>query len=528
MRATTLAEAFREVAQRHGDREAIVDGDIRYTHATALAHAAAVGADLRRRGVAPGDRVAILLPNGRQYAITYIAAQLAGAIVVLVNTRLTGPELEHVLSDSGAGLVVTDAVDGALGGRVPPPFDGHVVAADDLLTAAHGDPGGTDPESWPGLRRRPEDPAHLLYTSGTTGRPKGAIHTHANLLFNARTVRERLGAGPLERTLVAAPMFHATGTVSQFIGFLTAGGCCVFTPAFHPATTVELMTRERITFFAGVAAMLRLILLKAEDTAADLSSLRLFVMGGSPVPAGFPAEIGRRVPGLTLGNVWGLTEGTSIVTYTDGDEYLAHAGTVGRAVAGVEVGVSVDGGPPRDLRDTVGELCVRGPVVAGGYWNRPDATAETFVGGWLHTGDVGNVDADGFVVVLDRIKDMIIRGGENIYSLEVETALAGHPDVAEVAVVGVPDPVLDERVRAVVVPRPGSAPTVDDLRAHAARSLADYKVPAEIHFTQELPRNPSGKVLKRHLSAPSAPGPVAAAPGAPSTTPAEELDDVRR
>jgi fatty-acyl-CoA synthase len=341
--------------------------------------------------------------------------------------------------------------------------------------------------------------AHLLYTSGTTGRPKGAMHTHANLLFNAGTVRERLGAAPDERTLIAAPMFHATGTVSQFLGFFSAGGCCVFTPAFKADTTVALMVQERITFFAGVAAMLRLILLKAEDSASDLSALRLFVMGGSPVPQAFPAEVGQRLPGLTLGNVWGMTEGTSIVTYIQGEEYLAHTGTVGNAVAGVEVAISHDGGPPQDLRDTVGELCVRGPVVTAGYWNNPDATAAAFVDGWLHTGDVGSIDGDGFVRVLDRLKDMIIRGGENIYSLEVENALAAHPDVAEVAVVGVPDPIFDERVRAVVVPRPGRAPSADALRAHAATSLADYKVPAEFVFSEGLPRNPSGKVLKRRL-----------------------------
>ncbi|WP_431875846.1 class I adenylate-forming enzyme family protein [Amycolatopsis sacchari] len=331
------------------------------------------------------------------------------------------------------------------------------------------------------------------------------MHTHANLLFNAGTVQERLGAAVGERTLIAAPMFHATGTVSQFLGFFTAGACCVFTPAFKAETAVELVTSERITFFAGVAAMLRLILLKAEDTASDLSALRLFVMGGSAVPEAFPAEVSRRLPGLELGNVWGLTEATSIVTYTQGEEYLSHTATVGKPVAGVEVAISVEGGRPRDVRDTVGELCVRGPVVVGGYWNNPDATASTFVDGWLHTGDVGSVDADGFVRVLDRLKDMIIRGGENIYSLEVENVLAAHPDVAEVAVVGVPDPIFDERVCAVVVARPGHTPTVESLRAHAAASLADYKVPAEIRFASELPRNPSGKVLKRRLIEGSAP-----------------------
>jgi fatty-acyl-CoA synthase len=253
----------------------------------------------------------------------------------LVNTRLTGPELDHVLTDSGAKVILTDALDGPLGARVPAAVAERVVPVGVLVPRTDTGAAETDPGALPGLRSRPTDVAHLLYTSGTTGRPKGSMHTHANLLANARTVRERLGAGPAERTLIAAPMFHATGVVSQFIGFFTGGGCCVFTPEFKAETAVELMVRERITFFAGVAAMLRLTLLKAEDTASDLSSLRLFVMGGSPVPEGFPAEVKRRLPGINLGNVCGMTEGTSIVTYTEGDEYLERSGTVGRPVAGL-------------------------------------------------------------------------------------------------------------------------------------------------------------------------------------------------
>jgi fatty-acyl-CoA synthase len=224
------------------------------------------------------------------------------------------------------------------------------------------------------------------------------------------------------------------------------------------------------------------------------------VLGGAPVPTTFPAEVRHRIPDLVLANVWGLTEATSIVTYVEGEEYLARPWSVGRAVPGVELAVSVAGKPPRDVRDQVGELCVRGPIVAAGYWADRAGTAAAFVDGWLHTGDVGAIDAQGYVRVLDRLKDMIIRGGENIYSLEVESALATHPDVAEVAVVGVPDPLFDERVRAVVVPRPGAVPTAEALRSHAATLLADFKVPAEFRFVEALPRNPSGKVLKRRLA----------------------------
>src|SRR3954451_5487197 len=392
MTAGTVPAMLLQVAAEHGEREALVDGRLRMKHARVLHRAAVVAARLRSLGVEPGDRVAILLPNSWHYAVGYFGAQLAGAIAVLVNTRFTGPEIEHILTDSGAEVVLTDD---RLGARIPPGLAVRVVPAAELTAAPDAVEAEVDPADLPGTRRRPDDVAHLLYTSGTTGRPKGAMQTHRNLLVNARTVGENLGAAPGERTLIAAPMFHATGTASQLIGFISAGACCVFTPAFHADTAVELMADERITVFAGVAAMLRLILLEAEDTAADLSDLRLFVLGGAPVPESFPAEIAERLPGLTLGNVWGLTEATSIVTYTDGAGSAAPPWSVGKPVRDVEVAVSVRGTPPRDLCDTVGELCVRGPNVTAGYWGDPEATAATYVNGWLHTGHIGSIDPTG-------------------------------------------------------------------------------------------------------------------------------------
>jgi len=474
-----LAELFTERAR--DEREAVVEGDDRLSYAELMSRAGSVGAAL---GIAPGDRVAILLPNGWRYAVAYIGVQLAGGIAVLINTRFAPPEIAHVLTDSGATAVISDDT---LAARLPAGTRWSTL--DELLAPAL-------PATSAGLARAAGDVANLLYTSGTTGAPKGAMQSHANLLANAQTVRTQIGVTAADRTLVVAPLFHATGINSQLIGFLSAGGCCVLVPAFVPDTISDTLREEKITVFAGVAAMLRLIL--ARDAAADLSSLRVFAMGGAPVPESFPAEMAERLPGLELLNVWGLTEATSIVTCVNGADYLAHPATVGRPTPGQEVAIALPGEPPADLRDVVGELCVRGPNVALGYWGNPDATAATFVDGWLHTGDVGRVDAEGYVTVLDRLKDMIIRGGENIYSLEVENALAQHPAVAEVAVVGVPDPVFDERVRAVIVPR-GDAPDVDDLRRHAGSLLADFKVPAEFRFVTELPRNPAGKVLKRQL-----------------------------
>jgi fatty-acyl-CoA synthase len=256
----------------------------------------------------------------------------------------------------------------------------------------------------------------------------------------------------------------------------------------------QALIEHRITFFAGVTAMIQLMLNDPAFDPSDLPDLRMVCFGGAPVAGAFLAEASKRLPGVTFANVWGLTEGTSIVTCAQGQEWLDRPWTVGRPVPGVEV--RVDGEP-----GSVGELLIRGPVVVAGYWNRPDATAETFgADGWLHTGDVGRVDADGYVQVLDRIKDMIIRGGENIYSLEVESALARHPAIAEVTVVGVPDELFGERVRAVAVLRPGTALSLEELRSWAGAELADYKLPAELVIVAELPRNANGKIRKKELT----------------------------
>lgn len=480
------------------ESEAVVEGAERLTYAELLRRSETVAAAL---DIDRGDRVAILLPNGWRYAVAYFGIQLAGGIAVLVNARFAAPEVAYVLENSGAAIVVSDE---ALAPRLPAgvrwsTLDGLLGPSSQAsagLSGGTNDRAGQSNRTRSGLSRGGDEVANLLYTSGTTGFPKGAMQTHANLLFNAAKVREQIGVTAADRTLVVAPLFHATGINSQLIGFLSAGGCCVLVPAFAPDTCAQTLVEEKITVFAGVAAMLRLIL--ARDASADLSSLRMFAMGGAPVPESFPAEMAERLPALELANVWGLTESTSIVTYTAGADYRAHPATVGRPVPGLEVWVARPGEQPADVRDVVGELCIRGPAVTAGYWGNAAATAEAFVDGWLHTGDVGQVDADGYVTVLDRLKDMIIRGGENVYSLEVENALATHPAVAEVAVVGVPDPIFDERVRAVIVPR-GDAPDVDDLRQHAATMLADFKVPAEFRFVTELPRNPAGKILKRRL-----------------------------
>jgi fatty-acyl-CoA synthase len=492
---STVGGLLLRSARRWPDSPALVEEQTVLTHGQAAARARTAAGRLAARGVRPGDRVALALPNGWRYAVAYYAVQLAGATAVLVNTRFAPPEIEYVLGDSGARAAVVDAGTAARVPQLCPHWD-----VDDLTGP------GADAGDLPGLAAASTGIANILYTSGTTGRPKGAMQTHGNLLFNAGTVGSVMGVTTADRTLVVAPMFHATGIASQLVGFGAQGAACVFQPRFRPAGMLSALIEHRITFFAGVTAMIQLILADPGFDPADLPALRTVCFGGAPVAAAFGDEAARRLPHVTLMNVWGLTEATSIVTCAAGSQWLKRPWSVGRPVPGVQVAVAVDG-RITDAPDAVGELWVRGPVVTAGYWNRP--AADTFRSdGWLRTGDVGRADADGYVQVLDRMKDMIIRGGENIYSLEVESVLARHPAIVEVAVVAVPDPVMGERVRAVAVLGAGQSLALGALREWAGTQLADYKLPAELVTVTELPRNASGKVMKKKLAEP----PAAAAP----------------
>ena len=488
--AATVGGLLLRSAQRWPEADALVEGQTMLTHGQAWARAQTVASRLADRGVRPGDRIALALPNGWRYAVAYYGVQLTGATAVLVNSRFTAPEIEYVLADSGAGFVIVDT---GLAPRVPQTCAHWDV---DELTAP-----GPQANELRGLAAASTDIANILYTSGTTGYPKGAMQTHGNLVFNAGTVGSVFGVGPDDRTLVVAPMFHATGLASQLIGFGAHGAACVFQPRFRAAHMLDALVEHRITFFAGVTAMIHLMLADPGMGTADLSALRTVCFGGAPVAEAFLTEAARRLPGVSFANVWGLTEATSIVTCALGQEWLERPWSVGRPVPGIEVAVAIDEQVVDPDPDAVGELWVRGPAVTAGYWGRPEATAQTFgAAGWLRTGDIGRADAEGYVQVLDRVKDMIIRGGENIYSLEVESVIARHPAVGDVAVVGVPDTVFGERVCAVAVLREGASLSIGTLREWAGTQLADYKLPAELVTVSELPRNASGKVIKKQLA----------------------------
>jgi acyl-CoA synthetase (AMP-forming)/AMP-acid ligase II len=466
-RPESLVAMLRATADRAGDREAIVElGGERLTYAELWDRAARVAGGLQGAGVGVGDRVAIRLGNGADWVIAFWGAQLLGAVVVPVNTRFADSEVQYVLDDSGASYVFEE------GAQLP---DGDPFVAEGL---------------------EPDDLAAIFYTSGTTGFPKGAMLTHANFLSNTETARRVVGL-PREvdlRTLVSVPLFHVTGCNSQLLVACDLGGTTVIMPAFEVKAFLEAIAAERIDMLTTVPAIYWLAISQPEFADTDVSSVQWASYGGAPIAPELVRRIMQAFPNARVGNGFGLTECSSIATFLPHEHAQARPETVGFAAPVVDLDVL----DPDD--EGAGELLIRGPNVCAGYWRKPEQTAETFVDGWLHTGDVAKIDGEGFVQIVDRKKDMINRGGENVYCVEVENALAACPGVGEVAVVGVADDMMGEKVGAVIVPAPGHQFDVEVVLARAREQLADFKVPQFVCVLGEpLPRNPGGKVLKAQL-----------------------------
>ena len=466
--APHLAALAAGTVRRSPRAEAIADLGTgrRLSYAGLWDGASRVAGGLLATGVRPGDRVAIRLPNGADWCLAFLGVTLAGAIPVPVNTRLTPAEVEFVVRDSGASAV--------LDGRLP---DGPPAAPADPDSAA---------------------PAAIFYTSGTTGRPKGAVLSHRALLSAAEQCRLVLGLGPAEpvRTLVVAPLFHILACGMQWIPALACGGTAVIAPGFEAGAWLRAIRDERIDVLNGVPAMYWQALRRPEFPGLDVSGVRLLSYGAAPTP---PAQVRRLLeafPAARMAPGYGLTEAPS-VTCLAHEDAVDHADSVGTAVPGTALALL---GPEADAG--TGQLLVRGPQVMSGYWQRPEATAAALKDGWLHTGDLVSVDSAGRVRILDRRTDLINRGGENVYSIEVERVLSRHQGVAEVAVVGVPDPMMGSKVGAVVVPRAGETVQPLDLVRIAREELADFKVPQYVLIrTEALPRNPGGKVDKAALRA---------------------------
>ncbi|MET7700695.1 o-succinylbenzoate--CoA ligase [Streptomyces sp. NPDC005485] len=480
-------------ARKTPHRTALIHGDTAVTYAelygrtTRLAHA------LKARGIRRGDRIAYLGPNHPSYLETLFAAGTLGAVFVPLNTRLAGPEIAYQLADSGAKALVYAPVFAGLVAGLPGSSDVRtyveVGAEYEELTASAAD----EPIDQPVTA---DDTCIIMYTSGTTGRPKGAMLTHGNLTWNAINVLVDTDLIADERALVSAPLFHTAGLNMLTLPVLLKGGTCVLVEAFDPAATLDLIERHRITFMFGVPTMFDLVARHPRWADTDLSSLRILTCGGSPVPTPLIAAYQER--GLTFLQGYGMTEAAPGTLFLDAEHAIGKAGSAGVPHFFTDVRVLRPDLTPADVGET-GEVVVRGPNVMPGYWGLPDETSAVFADGWFRSGDAARIDEDGYVFIVDRIKDMIISGGENIYPAEIEDLLLAHPDIVECAVIGVRDDKWGEVPRAVVVAREGVALDPDEVLASLAGRLAKYKIPKSVVVADELPRTASGKLLKSRV-----------------------------
>jgi acyl-CoA synthetase (AMP-forming)/AMP-acid ligase II len=425
-----------------------------------------------------------------------------GAVVVPLNNRLAAQEFTYIVGDAAPKtLVVGEQFWSAWLG-----FKDSLAQRPDLIYVGGEIPEGaaslarlcqpgTAPSGRPALT--PASPACIMYTSGTTGQPKGAVMSHGNIAANARNCGAHLNYKESDVTLIVVPLFHVTGLNSQLVAFVYVGGTCVIMPSYNTQAMIELIARHRVTMTFKVPTMYTLMLVSPFLDKHDLSSLRLAAYGGAPMDPATIQALQQRM-GVDLYNAYGLTETSSLTTVLPCCDALRKAGSVGLSVSGVQLRIVDDDG--RDLPPGApGELWVKGPNVVASYWNKPEATAVNLADGWLRTGDVARVDDEGFVTIADRKKDMICRGGENIYSIEVEAALLTHSLVLEAAVVPRPHSIFQEVVHAFLVLKPHAVCTEDEIIVHCKGCIADFKAPASVSFVETLPRNPGGKVLKNVL-----------------------------
>jgi len=517
-RPKSLVEVVARAAG-HGEREFLVQGDRRISYAEFARLVAGTARNFRDVGLERGDRLAILSYNSLDYAVCVFAAASLGSIAVPLNGWWVEAELDHALRDSGSRFLV---VDERLHPRVRR-LVGGIESLEKVFVSGSAAPAGTLPladliepreESEPLEEIHEDDTFAILYTSGTTGRPKGCLTTHRGTITQVMGIilhgmlSVALGeAGPLPSdggqptSLLTSPMFHVSGLHTGLCTAMAAGAKVVMSEGrFDPDQVLRLIERERVSTWGAIPTMLHRVVHSPNAGRYDLSSLTRVTVGGAPTTPETMAQAARVLPvapGINVG--YGITETHGIVMMNGGRDLRLKPTAVGRPVAFFDAKL-VDAEGREVGEGELGELCLYGPTVTPGYWNRPDATAESIRDGWLHTGDLAYRDADGDYHIADRAKDMIIRGGENVYCMEIENCLAAHPEIDEAAIIGVEDPELGERVKAVVRLRPGAALDAAGVRRHAAEHLAAFKVPEFVEFSDApLPRNPAGKIMKDRL-----------------------------
>jgi len=473
----------------------LADGRKEFDNASFAAEVRRMSRALAEMGIGRGDVVAVVLPNSVELVTVMFATWRLGAALTPVNPALTKPEAQYQVTDSGAGLVVADdsSLSKVEGGVT------RVCVVDELLRrggATHVMPPITEPKQL----------ALVIYTGGTTGRPKGVMLDHANLVATTAMIVDLFEMTAADRCLLVLPLFHVNGIMVSVVSPLVAGGSTVIAPRFDPKTFWELVERVRPTYFSAVPTIYAMLTGLPADVQPDTASLRCVICGAAPMPAAAIHEFEDRY-NVPILEGYGQSEGT-VVTTANPLRGVRKPGTVGLPLRGQEVRVVGENDEPL-VSGQVGEVTVRGPNVMRGYLGKPEETAETLRGGWLHSGDLGRFDEDGYLVLVDRLKDMIIRGGENIYPKEIEDALCAHPSVAEAAVVGRPDPLFGEEPVAFVVLRRGLTAEPEELIEHCKDVVAKFKVPRAVFIETNLPRTPIGKIakpmLREHISSPTAP-----------------------
>ena len=505
---TNLARNLTDTTRAHAGRVAVRVDDAALTYRALDEASARVAGLLHERGLKPGDRVGLMMPNVAEVPVVYYGVLRAGGVVVPMNPLLKGREVAYYLSDSGAGLLFAwhafaeQARAGAeQAGAETIVVDG--VGFPDLLATATPDFGVADTSD--------EDTAVILYTSGTTGHPKGAELTHGNLISNTEVSRvDIVQAGPDDVIFGGLPLFHVFGQTVALNVAVASGACLTLLPRFDAAHALRIIAGHRVTVFEGVPTMYVALLHQPDRADYDTSSLRTCISGGAALPMevlrGFDAAFG--VPVL---EGYGLSETSPVASFNlPGAE--RKPGSIGTPIRDVQMRV-VDAEDNEAPLGEVGEIVILGPNVMKGYWQRPEATAEAIRDGWFHTGDLAKVDEDGYFYIVDRKKDLIIRGGYNVYPREIEEVIYEHPAVAEAAVIGLPHSSLGEEVAAAVALKPGAAVTAEELRDYVKSQVAAYKYPRHVWFVDALPKGPTGKIQKRNIVIPSdlAPRPEAAA-----------------
>jgi len=497
---TNLGSLLEHAAAGQPDHPALRLDDLVLTYAQLHEAAGRMSALLAARGVEPGDRVGIMLPNVPAFPIAFYGALAAGAVVVPMNPLLKSREVAYYLDDSGARVVLAwhAAAGEAAKGAADAGAQAIAVETADLTDVLNESVPGQAAQ--PGHGRQGEDDAVILYTSGTTGRPKGAQLTHAGLIRNAElTARTLLKNNPDDVVMGCLPLFHVFGLTCGLNATVAAAGTLTLLPRFDPAKALQIIERDAVTIFEGVPTMYAAILHYPQADPAMAATLRVCVSGGASMPVeilrGFEEKFG-----CMILEGYGLSETSPVASFNHPDR-VRKPGSIGTPVEGVQMRLVDEAG--QDVPDgEIGEIAIRGHNVMKGYWNKPEATAEAIPDGWFRTGDMARMDSGGYYYIVDRKKDLIIRGGYNVYPREIEEVLHEHPAVAEVAVIGMPHPELGEEVGAAVALKPGASATPEELRAFARDRVAAYKYPRRVWLVDALPKGPTGKILRREVRPP--------------------------